>query len=118
MMEWLIAGAVSFGAGLAASMGLGGGFILLIYLTAVAGMGQMQAQWLNLLFFLPVGGLSLWMHLKNGLVEKRVLLPAILAGVGGACGGALLAGYLGDGWLTKAFAIFLAVMGLRELFSK
>lgn len=116
MMEWILIGAVSFAAGIAASMGLGGGFVLLVYLTVIAHVPQLQAQWLNLIFFLPIGGLALWMHIKHGLVEKKVLLPAILAGLAGAAIGCLLANFLGSDTLTKIFAVFLAVVGVKELF--
>ncbi len=117
-MSWLITAAASFASGVAASMGLGGGFVLLVYLTAVAGVEQLAAQWMNLIFFLPVGGLSLWMHLKNGLIEKKVLLPAILAGAAGAACGVLLANFLGNEAMTRIFAVFLAAVGLREFFGK
>ncbi len=116
MIEWILIGAVSFAAGIAASMGLGGGFILLVYLTVIANIPQLEAQWMNLLFFLPIGGLALWMHIKHGLVEKKVLLPAILAGLAGAGIGCLLANFLGSDTLTKVFAVFLAAVGIKELF--
>lgn len=116
MMEWILIGAVSFAAGIAASMGLGGGFILLVYLTVIANVPQLEAQWMNLLFFLPIGGLALWMHIKHGLVEKKVLLPAILTGLAGAGIGCLLANFLGSDTLTKVFAVFLAIVGVKELF--
>lgn len=115
MMEWILIGAVSLASGIAASMGLGGGFILLVYLTAIANVPQLEAQWMNLIFFLPIGGLALWMHLKNRLVEKRVLLPAILSGLAGAALGCFLAGFLGSETLTKVFAGFLAVVGVKEM---
>ena len=116
MMELLITGAVSLLAGVAASMGLGGGFILLVYLTAFAGEAQMDAQWINLVFFLPIGGFALFFHIKNGLIEKKAVLPAVLAGLAGAAGGAALAHFLGNETLTKVFAVFLAFIGVKELF--
>lgn len=115
-MELLITGVVSLLSGVAASMGLGGGFILLVYLTVFADMPQMEAQWINLIFFLPIGGLALFFHIKNRLIEKKVVLPAVLAGLVGAAGGAALAHFLGNEILTKIFAVFLAVIGVKELF--
>ena len=47
MKGLLIAGIVSLLAGTAAAMGLGGGFVLLVYLTALAGIPQMEAQWMR-----------------------------------------------------------------------
>ena len=68
---------VGFLSGVTASLGLGGGFVLLLYLTAIANMDQLQAQGINLVFFLPIAALSLIIHAKNGLIEKEPLLPAI-----------------------------------------
>lgn len=116
MMGLVIAGAVSLLAGAAAAMGLGGGFVLLVYLTVFAQVPQMEAQWINLIFFLPIGGLALIFHAKNRLIEKKAVLPAVLAGLAGAAGGAALAHFLGNEALTRVFAVFLAVIGGKELF--
>ena len=48
-----------------AAMGLGGGTILLLYLSFFSPLSQPQMQSLNLLLFLPVAGLSLYFHRKN-----------------------------------------------------
>ena len=56
-------------AGVAASMGFGGGFVLIIYMTAFAGVDQVTAQGVNLLFFLPVALVSLVIHQKTGLLN-------------------------------------------------
>ena len=41
----------AFLTGILASMGLGGGMILILYMTLIAGMEQLTAQGVNLLFF-------------------------------------------------------------------
>ena len=107
MMGLVIAGAVSLLAGAAAAM---------VYLTVFAQVPQMEAQWINLIFFLPIGGLALIFHAKNRLIEKKAVLPAVLAGLAGAAGGAALAHFLGNEALTRVFAVFLAVIGGKELF--
>lgn len=118
MPDWLVIGLVSFFTGVTASMGLGGGFVLLIYLTAFAGVPQLEAQGINLIFFLPIAALSLIFHAKNKLIEKQPLLPTILTGVLGVVLGVFLAGVLGSKWLSKLFALFILFVGLRELFHK
>ncbi|MEG2597203.1 MAG: sulfite exporter TauE/SafE family protein [Oscillospiraceae bacterium] len=115
-MEMLIIGIVSLLSGIAASMGLGGGFILLIYCTTFAGIPQMEAQWINLIFFLPIGALSLLFHKKNGLLVKSAILPSILTGAVGVTAGVEAAKYLGNEQLTKIFAVFLLLVGVKELF--
>ena len=57
--------------GICASMGLGGGFVLLVYLTLFTQLSQLDAQLTNLVFFLPIAVLSVILHLKNQLIEKR-----------------------------------------------
>lgn len=117
-MQMLIIGAVSLLSGLTASLGLGGGFILIIYLTAFANTDQFQAQGMNLLFFLPIAVLSLILHKKNGLLDKKPLLPAILGGIPGVGAGLLLGHLLGADWLSKLFAILIFAVGIKELFHK
>ncbi|WP_270739307.1 sulfite exporter TauE/SafE family protein [Massilioclostridium coli] len=107
---------VGFLSGVAASLGLGGGFVLLLYLTAVANAGQMQAQGVNLVFFLPIAALSLIIHAKNGFIEKKPLLPAILWGVIGVLVGSFIAFHIPIEWLSKLFAGFILILGIKELF--
>ena len=52
-----------------ASMGLGGGFILVVWLTLFENVGQKAAQGINVLFFLPIAFIALLLHLKNHLVN-------------------------------------------------
>ena len=74
----LLAGAVT---GVLSGFGVGGGTLLLVYMTAFAGLEQQTAQGINLLYFLPAALLALPSHLKNGYLEKPALLPAIAAGL-------------------------------------
>ena len=70
-LTWLAA----FAAGLLASMGVGGGMILIIWLTAVMGMSQIDAQGVNLIYFLPMhAALSVFIHRKNGLIDLKAML--------------------------------------------
>ena len=114
-LSWLLPAAVGFLAGLTASMGLGGGFVLLICLTGFMGVPQTEAQWINLIFFLPVAALSLYFHRKSGLLQTDQLLPAVIGGLLGAACGVFAARMLGDVRLSKVFALFLTIVGLREL---
>ena len=91
MSEWLfplLAGAVT---GVLSGFGVGGGTLLLVYLTAFAGVDQHQAQGINLLYFLPAALLALPAHVKNGYIRREALLPAIGAGLVCAGLGAWLA---------------------------
>ena len=60
-----------------AAMGLGGGTVLLLYLSFFSTLSQPQMQSLNLLLFLPAAGLSLYFHTKNKLVCTGIFLLCI-----------------------------------------
>ena len=111
----IIAAVVS---GMAASLGIGGGGILIIYLTLFASMEQLKAQGLNLLFFIPCGIIAIIIHLKNKLIDKKYTLPLICGGVVGALLGNFLATKINTDILGKIFAIFIILIGLRELLTK
>lgn len=116
MSIWLFAAA--FMTGIFASLGLGGGMILILYMTIFAGFSQITAQGVNLIFFIPIASLSLFIHTKNKLVKWKKILPAILCGAVTAIAGCFLAVYFGNEYLTKIFAVFVLLTGIKELFSK
>lgn len=104
--------------GVIASMGLGGGFVLLIWLTLFMDMPQRAAQGINLLFFLPIAFISVIMHLRAGLIDKKLVLSLVPGGIIGAVLGTLGSQLVGNELLRKLYALFLLAFGLRELFRK
>ena len=115
-MNWIAIAAASAAAGLLGAMGLGGGGVLLLYLTFI-GTSQLAAQGINLVFILPVGLLGLWFHRKNGLVDLRLAQPMILGGILGVAAGSLAAGMLSEELLGRLFGGLILIIGLRELWS-
>lgn len=116
MTDWLIpalAGAVT---GILSGFGIGGGSLLLIYMTGFAGVPQDLAQGVNLLYFLPTAATALPSHFKNGCIETAALLPAVTAGLAGTALAAWAATSLDVELLRKCFGGFLLLVGLRELF--
>lgn len=104
--------------GILSGFGVGGGTLLLIYMTALAGIPQNFAQGINLVYFLPTAALALPAHIKNGFIEKSVLIPAILSGLAGTALAAWIATGLEVGLLHRLFGGFLLVVGVSELFRK
>lgn len=102
--------------GILSGWGCGGGTLLLLYLAGIAGLPQTTAQGINLLYFLPCSAAALYGHRKQGALERRVLLPAILAGVLAAGAGAFLATAIETALLKRLFGIFLLGSGIREFF--
>ena len=118
MKEWIIAALAGAATGVLSGFGVGGGSLLLIYMTSFAGVPQTLAQGVNLLYFLPAAATALPAHLKNGYVEKKALLPAIAAGLVCSALAAWAATALDVEILRKCFGGFLILIGLRELFKK
>ncbi|HNX63794.1 MAG TPA: sulfite exporter TauE/SafE family protein [Oscillospiraceae bacterium] len=108
----------AFLTGIAASMGLGGGMILIVFLTVFCGISQIEAQGINLVFFIPIALSSLIFHSKNKLIEWRDIIPSIVTGSIGAILGTYAAEHIGSPVLGKLFAGFLLIVGIKELFSK
>ncbi len=104
--------------GVLSGWGVGGGSLLMVYLTAFSNMPQLTAAGINLLYFLPTAASSLFWHCRGRQVDWRVAWPAMAAGAatGGAC--ALLAHGLNGGLLHKAFGLFLCYIGVTELLRK
>ena len=117
-MSWLAIAAVSLASGLLGSLGMGAGAVLLLYLRVFAGMEQMEAQGVNLLFFLPIAVFSLLLHAKNHLVSWKAAGLCVAAGLPAVFLGVWLGGRMGGALLSKAFAVLLLAIGVRELFQK
>lgn len=109
---------IGFLAGFAGGLGVGGGGILLLYLTAFAGTDQLAAQGINLVFFLPVAVSALFLHIKNGFVKWKTAVFAVLFGIPGVFIGSFLAEKIEPTVLRLIFSLLLLFIGTRELFKK
>ena len=118
MTQWIVAALVGAATGVLSGFGVGGGTLLLVYMTVFAGLDQHLAQGINLVYFLPAGLLALSAHAKNGYLEKPVLGPAIGAGLTCAALGAWAAFALEVDLLRRLFGAFLIAVGLWELLGK
>ena len=117
-MEWPVHFAVAFLSAAAGALGIGGGAVLLLYLTAFTGMDQLPAQGMNLIFFLPVAAVAVALHTRAKLIDYKAALLCGGFGVLGTAAGFWLAQAMEKVWLSRLFALFLLALGLRELFSR
>lgn len=117
-MECLISLAVSVACGFLSGLGIGGGSLLMVYLTAAAALEQRTAQGVNLLYFLPTAAAALLLHSKNRFVDWRKAGFAILGGAVAAVAGALLSSRLPTDLLRRLFGFFLVFVGISELRTK
>ncbi len=117
-MAWLWNILAAFGAGTLGAMGMGGGGILVIYLTLTLATPQLQAQGINLLFFLPCAVISMLINGKRRLVDWKTAGKLALGGLPAALFGIWIAGRMQTKWLGWIFAAFLIVAGAKELLTK
>lgn len=117
-MNYFIIFVAAFLSGLTASLGLGGGMVLLVYLTIIKSMPQLEAQGINLLFFLPIAAVSLIIHTRSHLVKWRRIIPAMILGGISAAVFSYLADIIGSEYISRAFAVILIISGAIELFKK
>ena len=69
--------------GFLSGLGVGGGSLLILWLTAVVGMEYPLARTINLLFFIPAAIISLFIRGKNGNIPWKTIIPAIQFGLQG-----------------------------------
>lgn len=116
-MDFIFLAIASFLSGITASMGLGGGFVLLLYLNFFTDMGMNESKFINIIFFLVVGSISLFSHNKNGLIEKQLTRKLVYLGIIGAIAGAFIGYIIPTDFLAKIFGGFLLIIGIQLLFS-
>ena len=101
--------------GLLTGLGIGGGSLLILWLTLALKMPQAEARGINLLFFLPSALISCIFRHKQGQINIRQILPAMAAGAAGAALFSSIGAAIDVTLLQKPFGILLLVTGLREL---
>ena len=111
----LVSIAVAAILGTLAGLGVGGGSLLILWLTLVLGRPPQTARGINLLFFLPSAAISCWFRWKQGAVRPKAILPAIVSGCAAAAVFSFVAAGLDRTILEKLFGILLIATGIREL---
>ncbi len=102
--------------GFLSGLGIGGGSLLVLWLTWAVGMDAPLARLMNLLFFIPAALCACFFRFKQGsLPLKKLWLPMFL-GCAVAGGFSWLSGHLDTELLQKLFGGLLVVTGIRELF--
>lgn len=109
---------IAFLCAVLSALGMGGGGILLIYLTLFLGLEQQSAQGINLVFFIPIAAVAIFIHARNGLIKWKVTLKCVLPGFLGVYIGWKLAMALEPELLSKLFGGLLLIIGAREILSK
>jgi len=117
-MSFVMLSIVGLASGVLASMGLGGGFVLVVYLALFTDFVQKGAQGINLLFFIPITLIAVCIHIKNKLIDIKTAVICSVIGIPAVVAGFYIAQSIDNIWLRKAFAVFIIVSGLKDLLSR
>lgn len=104
--------------GFLSGLGAGGGSLLILWLTIFAQMPQTEARTINLIFFLPSALIACLFRWRQGSLNIKKILPAIVAGSITAGLFTWFSGRWDIGLLKKAFGVLLLITGARELLYK
>lgn len=111
----LLAGLFS---GILGGMGLGGGGILIIYLSLFTETKQLTAQGINLLFFIPIGILALIIYTIKKQIKWKAVFKFSIWGLLGSATGLYFTGFLGGEITGKLFGGLLVILGIIEIFKR
>ena len=104
--------------GFLSGLGVGGGSLLMLWLTLVLNMEHSTARSINLLFFIPGAIIASVFRWKQGMLDIKKVLPAIIGGCISAACFSLLSKQIDTSLLKKLFGLLLLATGFRELFYK
>lgn len=104
--------------GVLSGFGVGGGTLLILYLTGIAGVSQYAAGGINLLYFLFCAPAALVSHIRNRLIDGQAVIWCTAAGILTSLLAAWIAGMVDVRLLRRIFGVFLLYIGIRELRAK
>lgn len=104
--------------GFLTGLGIGGGSLLILWLTLVLGMDSFTARGIVLLFFIPAAVISSIFRWKQGTISIRASLPAMVSGCIAAMACSYLSTMVDAHVLDRFFGIILIGAGIRELLYK
>ncbi len=108
---YILAGFLS---GIFGGLGMGGGTLLIPILTIFLGFDQKLSQGINLLSFLVMAVVSIYIHYKNGFIVVKHLFWIIFFGVVFSVVGAVLMSFMPSKVLKMIFGGFLCVLAVIE----
>ena len=109
--------AAAFAVSVLCGMGVGGGGLFVIYLTLCRGVGQLDAQGVNLAFFICSAAASLCLHFRKRSIPIRRAALLGLFGTLGSIVGVNAAHSVEPSTVRICFGIMLIFAGMLVLFS-
>lgn len=112
MIEILI-GIVS---GIIGGLGMGGGTVLILFLSLFMNVEQHIAQSTNVIFFVPTAIATIIVSIKNRNINLKIAWSICLWGMFGAFIGAYISMKLDVNLLRKCFGLFLIVIAIYQTY--
>jgi len=111
----ILAVLIGIATGIISGFGIGGGSLLVLYLTAFAGVAQHTAGGINLLYFIGCAPAALIGHIRQKNIEWKAVLWCSLAGIAAVIPASMLAVNLDATLLRRGFGVVLLYIGVKEL---
>lgn len=102
--------------GFLSGLGVGGGSLLMIWLTLVLNMEHNVARSINLIFFIPSAIIASLFRWKQGSLKPKKILPTVIGGCISAAVFSVLSSHIDITLIKKLFGFLLLLTGIRELF--
>ncbi len=105
-----------FIAGIVSALGMGGGTILILFLSLFMGIEQHVSQATNLIFFIPTSIAAIIMNIKNRKINFKISKTIIIYGIIGALIGSFISNKLETKSLQRIFGIFLLIIAFFQIY--
>ena len=100
--------------GILSGLGVGGGSLLVLFLTAVCGYAPYHAGGINLLYFIGCAPAALWQHLRSKQVNIRATLWCAMGGSILVVPSSWIAAHIETELLKRLFGILVLCVAIRE----
>lgn len=101
--------------GFLSGLGIGGGSLLILWLTLILQMPHDLAGTVNLMFFIPSALIACLFRCKQRKLDIKRAIPALIVGCAGAIIFSWVQSRIDTEILRKPFGILLLLTGIREL---
>ena len=115
MLYLILIGIIS---GILGGMGLGGGTLLIPLLCIFFNFSQHIAQGINLIAFIPMSFISLYILKRKKLIKTKAILPIIMSGIIMCFVGFLVSKSIEGFVLRKIFGIFLIILSFYYFYNQ
>ena len=101
--------------GYLAGLGVGGGSLLMLWLTVILKMDYGKARAINLMFFLVSATAVSLLRWRKGTIKIKEILPAITAGSMATAIATFISQSIDHDLIQKIFGLLLLATGVKEL---